>query len=122
MAPMSEQGLAQAREKMTEAGVASQAVDVFAHYYEQLESGATGVVREADIDPLPEVPRLADLDVSDDDARAALDATAIIKLNGGLGTSMGMDRAKSLLQVRGDRTFLDVIVEQVRSVRARARS
>ncbi len=40
--------------------------------------------------------------MDDDDAREALAATAIIKLNGGLGTSMGMDRAKSLLPVRGE--------------------
>ncbi len=31
---------------------------------------------------------------------------------------MGMDQAKSLLPVRGDRTFLDVLVEQVRKVRS----
>ena len=30
----------------------------------------------------------------------------VIKLNGGLGTSMGMDRAKSLLDVRDDLSFL----------------
>ena len=38
----------------------------------------------------------------------------IIKLNGGLGTSMGMDKAKSLLPVRDGKTFLDLIVAQVR--------
>ena len=37
----------------------------------------------------------------------------MIKLNGGLGTSMGMDRAKSLLPVRDGKTFLDIIVDQV---------
>jgi UTP--glucose-1-phosphate uridylyltransferase len=42
----------------------------------------------------------------------------VIKLNGGLGTSMGMDRAKSLLPVRPDgQTFLDVIAQQVLSLR-----
>ena len=45
----------------------------------------------------------------------------LIKLNGGLGTSMGMDRAKSLLPVRDGRTFLDLIVEQVRHARASLR-
>jgi UTP--glucose-1-phosphate uridylyltransferase len=42
----------------------------------------------------------------------------IIKLNGGLGTSMGMDKAKSLLPVRKGKTFLDIIVDQVRHARA----
>ena len=44
--------------------------------------------------------------------------TVMIKLNGGLGTSMGMDRAKSLLPVRDGKSFLDIIVDQVRSARA----
>jgi len=41
----------------------------------------------------------------------------IIKLNGGLGTSMGMDKAKSLLPARKGKTFLDIIVDQVRHAR-----
>ena len=40
------------------------------------------------------------------------------KLNGGLGTSMGCDGPKSLIKVKGDRTFLDLIVEQVRELNA----
>ncbi|MDO9379236.1 MAG: UTP--glucose-1-phosphate uridylyltransferase [Nocardioidaceae bacterium] len=114
---MSERGLELARQKMVDGGVAEQAIEVFARFYAQLESGETGVIHEADVDPLVDVPRLADLEVSDDEARAALDATCIIKLNGGLGTSMGMDRAKSLLEVRPGRSFLDLIVGQVRHLR-----
>ena len=57
--------------------------------------------------------------VSDAEApRRPWPATVIIKLNGGLGTSMGMDKAKSLLPVREGRTFLDLIVDQVRHARA----
>ena len=41
----------------------------------------------------------------------------MVKLNGGLGTSMGMDRAKSLLEVRDGLTFLDVIARQVLALR-----
>ncbi|QAY62649.1 UTP--glucose-1-phosphate uridylyltransferase [Xylanimonas allomyrinae] len=120
---MSDGGLALAREKMTEAGVAPAAIETFSRFYRLLESGATGLVREADVDPLPPLARAADLDLTDDDAANALAKTAIIKLNGGLGTSMGMDRAKSLLPVRRtadgtDLTFLDVIVGQVRAARA----
>ena len=44
-------------------------------------------------------------------------ATAVIKLNGGLGTSMGMDRAKCLLCVRRGMSFLDVIARQVLHLR-----
>ncbi|GGC05837.1 UTP--glucose-1-phosphate uridylyltransferase [Cellulomonas carbonis] len=115
---MTADGLARARRKMTEAGVAATAVDVFARFYGLLESGETGVIAESDVEPLTDVPHLDALTVDDDAALEALAATAVIKLNGGLGTSMGMDRAKSLLRVRGDRTFLDVIAQQVLAARA----
>lgn len=43
-----------------------------------------------------------------------LKETVVLKLNGGLGTSMGLDKAKSLLPVKGDDTFLDLMAKQVR--------
>jgi len=115
---MSANGLAQAQRKMTEGEVHPTAIDVFSRFYGLLESGETGVIAERDVAPLTDVPHLTDLDVPDGVARTALAATAVIKLNGGLGTSMGMDRAKSLLRVRDDRTFLDVIAGQVLAARA----
>jgi len=114
---MSDAGLEQARRKMTDGDVHPNAIEVFAHYYRELESGATGVIAEDDVEPVRDLPRLADLDVDAAQAAEALAVTAVVKLNGGLGTSMGMDRAKSLLPVRGDRTFLDVIAQQVLATR-----
>ncbi|MBD7917133.1 UTP--glucose-1-phosphate uridylyltransferase [Cellulomonas sp. Sa3CUA2] len=111
-------GLELAQQKMRDGGVAATAVDVFTRFYGLLESGSTGLVPEADVDPLTDVPHLEDLEVDDAAAAEALALTAVIKLNGGLGTSMGMDRAKSLLPVRGGRTFLDVIADQVLAARA----
>jgi len=104
---------------MTAAGIAPMAIDVFAHHYRQLEAGGSGYLRECDIAPLVTVPRLDQAAVTEPQAREALAATAMIKLNGGLGTSMGVRTAKSLLPVRGGRTFLDLIVGQVRAARAR---
>ena len=43
----------------------------------------------------------------------------MIKLNGGLGTSMGMEQAKSLLEVKEGKTFLDIIAGQVLELRKR---
>jgi UTP--glucose-1-phosphate uridylyltransferase len=114
---MSESGLKQAQEKMAAAGVPQQAVDVFIYYYRQLEEGVSGFIPEDSIDPLMDPPMLSDVAVSEEDAAAALEQTVIIKLNGGLGTSMGMDQAKTLLPVRKDKTFLDIIVDQVRHAR-----
>src|SRR3954454_22610589 len=101
---MSEAGLQMAREKMTAAGVAPPAIEVFTHYYHQLEEGVTGFISEDSIEPLESPDLLADVEISAEQAQAALARTAIIKLNGGLGTSMGMDRAKSLLPVREGQT------------------
>ena len=119
---MSEYGLAQAIEKMRDAGVDQRAVDVFTHYYRELEKGVTGLIGEDTIDPLAEVPALDEVRVDQAAASEALSATVIIKLNGGLGTSMGMDRAKSLLPVRNQQSFLDLIVDQVRRARAAHRA
>lgn len=116
---MSDQGLHAAQDKMRLAGVSGPAIEVFGDYYRQLESGATGMIPENTIEPLTQVPELAHQQVDDTAARSALDRTVIIKLNGGLGTSMGLDRAKSLLPVRDGRTFLDLIADQVLAARAR---
>ncbi len=116
---MSEQGLEQARRVMADGDVHARAIDVFSHYYRQLESGETGVIAEDDVEPLTDPPRLDSVDVDPSAARDALGGTVVIKLNGGLGTSMGMSRAKSLLPVRDDRSFLDVIATQVLAERAR---
>jgi len=41
----------------------------------------------------------------------------ILKLNGGLGTGMGLDKAKSLLPVTNGNSFLDLIAKQVDSMK-----
>jgi UTP--glucose-1-phosphate uridylyltransferase len=113
---MSDEGLEQARRKMEAAGVDPVAIDVFSHYYRLVESGETGMVPESTIDPL-DMEALGDVEVPDDAAREAIGTTVVIKLNGGLGTSMGMDRAKSLLEVRQGLSFLDIIARQVLALR-----
>ena len=113
---MKSKGLKQAREKMAAAGVDQVAIDVFSHYYRQIEHGETGMITEDTIEPL-DMESLADVEVSDEQASEAIGATVVIKLNGGLGTSMGMARAKSLLCVRRGLSFLDVIARQVLHLR-----
>ena len=39
------------------------------------------------------------------------------KLNGGLGTGMGLEKAKSLLDLKDGNTFLDFIAKQVVDMR-----
>lgn len=85
----------------------------FAAYYQQLLAGETGMISEADIEPVAELPRAEALEPRlAEIGRAAFPQAALIKLNGGLGTSMGMDQAKSLLKVKDGYTFLDIIAHQ----------
>ncbi len=112
------EGLRVAMERMSRAGVPQQAIDVFENFYHQIEDGSTGLIPESDVLPLQDVDRVADLDFDLDAQRDAARRTVVIKLNGGLGTSMGMEIAKSLLEVRAGETFLDIIVEQIRHLRS----
>lgn len=98
---------------MRDAGASEAAMDVFAHFYGIVAEGAAGFIGEETITPLTDPAQLTSVEVDPDVAKEALAKTALIKLNGGLGTSMGLDGPKTLLPVRGDMTFLDVLVEQV---------
>lgn len=98
---------------MTDRGEDPRAIAVFADYWQQLADGAQGTIPEDTIEPLVEVPELAAIEVSDEERRAALAQVAVIKLNGGLGTSMGMSGPKSALVARDDHTFLDIIARQL---------
>jgi UTP--glucose-1-phosphate uridylyltransferase len=113
---MSADGLQASIEKMRAEGVGEAAIDTFAHYYEQLREGASGMLPESEIEPVTDLPALDDL--ADPDP-AVLDAAVVVKLNGGLGTSMGMTKAKSLIEAKDGLTFLDVVVGQVVGLRER---
>jgi UTP--glucose-1-phosphate uridylyltransferase len=114
-------GLEQAVEKMRADGAAEIAIDNFRHYYERLASGETGTIAEDDIEPVQDLPKADDLPRPGDDGERALEKVVTIRLNGGLGTSMGMTAAKSLLEVKDGLTFLDVIARQVLHLRERHR-
>ena len=116
---MTPPALQQCLDKMRDAGISQAAMDNFSHYWQLCASGATGLIGEDTIRPLLDPPQLDAVEVSEGDAREALQQTVMIKLNGGLGTSMGLDQAKTLLTVRDGRNFLDLIVEQVRYARHR---
>lgn len=67
---------------------------------------------EADLSPAAEIPALADVTGRGVDA-SLFDKLCVIKLNGGLGTSMGLEKAKSLIPVKDGLTFLDFIARQI---------
>lgn len=49
-------------------------------------------------------------------AKDLLNKLVVLKLNGGLGTSMGCQGPKSLITVRNDQTFLDLTVRQIETL------
>jgi len=64
----------------------------------------------AELEPVTDAPALEDLPPG-----GSLDHVAIVKLNGGLGTTMGLDGPKSLIEVKPGVTFLEVIALQARA-------
>ena len=96
------------------------AIATFRDLYGRLEAGESGLLAESDIEPVDSLPDADDLPEPADGAREALDAAVVIKLNGGLGTSMGMTKAKALLEVRDGLSFLDITARQVLALRRRS--
>ena len=103
---------------MRAASVADVAIATFAEQYSQLVGGERGLLPDSELEPAGEVPSLETLEHSGE-SPDALDRTVVIKLNGGLGTSMGLSRAKSLIEVKEGLSFLDLIVRQTLALRRR---
>lgn len=94
------------REKMEQAKVSEAAVKSFERNYLSLVNQETGMISEDSISPVNDLTNLSSLSsISTTFEPELLAKTVVIKLNGGLGTSMGLQKAKSLLPVRGDKTF-----------------
>lgn len=105
--------------KMAGDGTPPIVINGFREQMRRFFEGDRAYLGEADIDPVPadEIPEIGDLKKYRARGYEALSRTAVIKLNGGLGTSMGLDGPKSFLPVREGRTFLDLILSQVGTMR-----
>lgn len=107
--------------KMEAAGLSQAAIGAFHHSVNVLTSQQSMMIPESEIAPADDVADWETLTASAPEADAALLGQAVlIKLNGGLGTGMGLQKAKSLLEIKPGVTFLDLIVRQVMSLRRRA--
>ena len=99
-------------EKMQSAGMPDIAISNFKNLYEQLLEGGSGNISESEIQPVQHLPGTEDLNRRHDEVGIeALPKTALLKLNGGLGTSMGLDKAKSLINIKQQLNFLDIIAQ-----------
>ena len=99
------------QEKMVAAGLGPLAIKAFESHYGQLSSGGETALSESAIQPVTDIPSLESLDSTP--PASLFSKTVLIKLNGGLGTGMGLERAKTLLEVKNGLTFLDLIAKQI---------
>ena len=108
-------------EKMQGVGLSRAAIEAFRHSVRVLTSNESMLIAEDEIAPAEGVEDWENLVAQTEPADAAmLQQTVVVKLNGGLGTSMGLQKAKSLLEIKPGVTFLDLIVRQVQSLRRQA--
>ena len=99
---------------MRSEGLSESAIAAFRHSYGELISGQTGCIPESDISPVISLPNLdAEIRRTVHPNSELLTHTVVLKLNGGLGTGMGLDKAKSLLEVKDSDSFLDLMAKQI---------
>lgn len=112
------------RDKMTAFDMEHREIELFLKQYESLSNGERGFIYEKDLEPVPygSIPTLDSLQKYKNKGDKLLNQCAIIKLNGGLGTSMGLSGPKSFLPVKGDKRFIDIVVDQVTALRKETQS
>ncbi|RLC57778.1 MAG: hypothetical protein DRH89_02740 [Candidatus Cloacimonadota bacterium] len=106
-------------EIMKEEGLEDLVIQSFSNSYYKILEGATGTLSETEIEP-PVKENLIDYDNLEPVTSSPLEKLAVIKLNGGLGTSMGLKKAKTLLKIKGGYNFLDVIARQILHLRKKS--
>lgn len=106
--------------KMASAGMRDAAIRAFRRNYEALIRQETGMIAEEAITPAEGLPSLEEISTSATSDCSLLSQAVVIKLNGGLGTGMGLQGPKSLLAVRDGVNFLDLMVRQILDLRQRS--
>lgn len=104
--------------KMQASGMGDAPVAVFKRNYEALLRNETGMIPEDSIEPSGDFPKMEGLDAGN--WADLLEQVVVVKLNGGLGTGMGLQGPKSLLSVRKGVNFLDLMVRQIISLREKS--
>ena len=103
--------------KMTAAGMGDAAIRAFRRNYEALLRDETGMIPEETISPAQGLASFEEIAAAGEADVSLLSQAVVIKLNGGLGTGMGLQGPKSLLAVREGVNFLDLMVRQILDLR-----
>jgi len=82
------------RQKMEEKGVMNSAILAFIRAQELLAQGSSGEIPESEISPSDSVIDYQSLEAVEEFDPSLLAQSVVIKLNGGLGTSMGLEKVK----------------------------
>lgn len=103
--------------KMSAAGMGDAAIRAFRRNYEALLRDESGMIPEESISPASGLATLDDIVATGAAGSELLAQAVVIKLNGGLGTGMGLQGPKSMLSVRDGVNFLDLMVRQILDLR-----
>ncbi|MBF0257501.1 MAG: UTP--glucose-1-phosphate uridylyltransferase [Desulfamplus sp.] len=89
-------------------------IKTFQHYYANVCNGADGMIGDNEITRINPVDLVQANQLAEFSKRGkkALNKAVMIVLNGGLGTSMGLDNAKSLIPVKSSRSFMEITINQ----------
>ena len=103
--------------KMIASGMGDAVIRAFRRNYEALLRNETGMIPEETISPAEGLVSSEEIASTGAADAALLSQAVVIKLNGGLGTGMGLRGPKSLLSVRDGVNFLDLMVRQIVDLR-----
>jgi UTP--glucose-1-phosphate uridylyltransferase len=108
------------QEKMSTDKLSPEFIKDFLEKVHQVKNGETGIAvwkEVGDLDPEKDEIQLDEIHRLYPGDRNSLGKLVIIKLNGGLGTSMGLSKAKSLIPIKNGLSFLKIIAQQVLHLR-----
>ena len=119
------------RTRMQEASLSDEIITQFLAQVEKVHNGASGKINWED---LAELEKEDSISLEEINHNSSLDSNShskiskylsslvVIKLNGGLGTNMGLSQAKTLIPIRGKKNFLELICQQIEASRQEYKS
>lgn len=104
------------KNKMLQKGVNKLAIQIFEKNFQNMTTGQSFVYESKDIEPLIQTDTVLEkASIKPEELITKANKVALIKLNGGLGTSMGLQGPKSQLVVKNGLNFLEITVKQIQN-------
>ena len=100
-------------------GASSELITEFLRRIERVYSGATGKIKWETVSDLKKEDYIFWEDLPSPSKASSFSNLVVIKLNGGLGTSMGLNKAKSLLPIYQGQSFMQIFCRQIEYLRQR---